>query len=72
MAKISLIFSLFVGLLMVGLGSSAKFDDLYQTSWAFDHVQYDGDTLKLKLDNFSGKLHLSLCMNNFFKKIRNF
>lgn len=66
MAKMSLIFSLLVGLLMVGLVSSAKFDDLYQTSWAFDHVQYDGDTLKLNLDNYSGKLHLSLCMKYFF------
>lgn len=46
---------IFVGLLLVGLASSSKFDELFQPSWALDHFSYEGDSLKLKLDNFSGK-----------------
>ncbi|XP_072969555.1 xyloglucan endotransglucosylase protein 6 [Typha angustifolia] len=37
----------------VAFGAS-KFDDVIQPSWATDHVIYEGDLLKLKLDNFSG------------------
>ncbi|PKA66533.1 Xyloglucan endotransglucosylase/hydrolase protein 9 [Apostasia shenzhenica] len=33
---------------------SSRFDDLFQASWASDHMIYDGSVLKLKLDNFSG------------------
>lgn len=33
---------------------SSKFDELVQPSWATDHVIYDGELLKLKLDNSSG------------------
>ncbi|KAL8167565.1 hypothetical protein V2J09_009064 [Rumex salicifolius] len=34
--------------------SSSKFTELFQPSWANDHFIYQGDLLKLKLDNFSG------------------
>lgn len=44
-----------VGLvLVVGSVSSSKFDELFQPSWAFDHFSYEGETLKMKLDNYSG------------------
>ncbi|KAL5972861.1 Xyloglucan endotransglucosylase protein 6 [Asimina triloba] len=40
---------------LAGLASSTKsFDELFQPSWAFDHVMYEGELLKLKLDNYSG------------------
>lgn len=53
--------SLLVGLMflvaLVGsVSSSSKFDDLFQPNWAFDHFTYEGDTLKMKLDNYSGIL----------------
>ncbi|KAK1305171.1 Xyloglucan endotransglucosylase/hydrolase protein 9 [Acorus calamus] len=34
--------------------SSTSFDELFQSSWASDHLIHEGDLLKLKLDNFSG------------------
>ncbi|XP_010267848.1 PREDICTED: xyloglucan endotransglucosylase/hydrolase protein 9 [Nelumbo nucifera] len=40
--------------LLVGLVSSARFDDLFQPSWALDHFVYEGEQLRLKLDNYSG------------------
>lgn len=43
-----------VGLVLVGLVSSAKFEELFQPSWAMDHFIYEGELLKLKLDNYSG------------------
>ncbi|KAL3565853.1 hypothetical protein D5086_033899 [Populus alba] len=44
----------FVGFfLIVGLVSSAKFDELFQPSWALDHFAYEGELLRLKLDNYS-------------------
>lgn len=47
---------LFVGLmLVVGVASTSNFDQLFQPSWAFDHFVHEGDLLKLKLDNYSGK-----------------
>jgi len=49
---------LFVGLmLLVGVASTSNFDQLFQPSWAFDHFVHEGDLLKLKLDNYSGKNH---------------
>ncbi|XP_010522666.1 PREDICTED: xyloglucan endotransglucosylase/hydrolase protein 9 [Tarenaya hassleriana] len=41
-------------LAMCGVVSGAKFEDLYQPSWATDHVVYEGDVIGLRLDNFSG------------------
>lgn len=45
-----------VGLVMLmGSGvSSSKFDELFEPAWAMDHFVYQGETLKMKLDNFSG------------------
>lgn len=44
-----------IGLMMVVTSvSSKKFDELFQARWALDHFVYQGDTLKMKLDNFSG------------------
>jgi hypothetical protein len=40
---------------LLGAGVAAtKFDDVVQPSWANDHVVYDGDLLKLRLDSNSG------------------
>lgn len=39
---------------LVGLGSSRNFEELFQPSWALDHVMFEGEQLKLKLDNYSG------------------
>ncbi|KAI3440682.1 uncharacterized protein J3R85_003116 [Psidium guajava] len=53
-SKMSLLFGLLVSLALVGLVMSARFDELYQPSWAMDHFAYEGDVLRLKLDNYSG------------------
>ncbi|GER43135.1 xyloglucan endotransglucosylase/hydrolase 9 [Striga asiatica] len=34
--------------------SSSRFDELYQPSWAMDHFTYEGEVLRMKLDNSSG------------------
>ncbi|KAG1365384.1 xyloglucan endotransglucosylase/hydrolase protein 9 [Cocos nucifera] len=44
---------LFVACTVTGVRGT-KFDGVIQASWALDHVIYDGELLKLKLDNFSG------------------
>ncbi|CAK7324968.1 unnamed protein product, partial [Dovyalis caffra] len=45
---------LFVGFsLMVGLVGSAKFDELFQPSWAQDHFAHEGELLRMKLDSYS-------------------
>ncbi|KAK9133642.1 hypothetical protein Scep_013170 [Stephania cephalantha] len=38
----------------VGGVQSRKFDELFQASWALDHVINEGEQLKLKLDSYSG------------------
>lgn len=50
-----------VGLVMLmGSGvSSSKFDELFEPGWAMDHFVYEGETLKMKLDNFSGNFFTS-------------
>ncbi|XP_030544409.1 xyloglucan endotransglucosylase protein 6 [Rhodamnia argentea] len=53
-SKMSVSFGLVVGLALVGLVMSARFEELYQPSWAMDHFAYEGDVLRLKLDNYSG------------------
>eukprot|EP01018_Ginkgo_biloba_P003171 Gb_22345 [translate_table: standard] len=41
--------------LLMGIGCSAvHFNDSFEPSWAFDHVMYEGELLKLKLDRTSG------------------
>jgi len=52
--SVSVFLGFFVGLVVVGLASSKNFDELFQPSWAMDHFCYEGDLLKLKLDNYSG------------------
>ena len=54
-ASVSVFLCFFLGLVLVGLVSSAKFDQLFQPSWANDHFVYEGELLKLKLDHYSGK-----------------
>ncbi|XP_058091428.1 xyloglucan endotransglucosylase protein 6 [Magnolia sinica] len=49
--KLTVFFSL---VFVAALGSSSSFDELFEPSWALDHVMYEGELLKLKLDNFSG------------------
>ncbi|CAN6457901.1 unnamed protein product [Victoria cruziana] len=45
------VYALMVGSMWV---QSARFDELFQPSWASDHLDYEGETLKLKLDSYSG------------------
>ncbi|KAF8409443.1 hypothetical protein HHK36_005519 [Tetracentron sinense] len=52
--SVKLLFFCFSVALLLGLVSSSKFDELFQPSWALDHVIYEGEQLKLKLDNYSG------------------
>ncbi|MBA0828888.1 hypothetical protein Goarm_013518 [Gossypium armourianum] len=52
--KMPVVLGFFVGLMMLGLASSAQFHELFQPGWANDHFIYEGELLKLKLDNFSG------------------
>nr|AFK36629.1 unknown [Lotus japonicus] len=54
MVNMSGILAFFVGLVMVGLVSSAKFDELFQSSWALDHFIHEGEQIKLQLDKYSG------------------
>jgi xyloglucan:xyloglucosyl transferase len=49
----------------VSLSSSSKFDELFQPSWALDHFVYEGNLLKLKLDNSSGKSIIFFYINFF-------
>ncbi|XP_059661022.1 xyloglucan endotransglucosylase protein 6 [Cornus florida] len=41
-------------IVMVGSVSPSRFDELFQPSWALDHFAYEGELLKMKLDNYSG------------------
>ncbi|CAN4103428.1 unnamed protein product [Withania somnifera] len=41
-------------LMMVGLVSSSRFEELYQPSWALDHLTTEGEILRMKLDIQSG------------------
>lgn len=43
-----------VAVVMVGLVESSRFDELFQPRWAMDHFTYEGELLKMKLDNYSG------------------
>ncbi|XP_016465066.1 xyloglucan endotransglucosylase protein 6 [Nicotiana tabacum] len=43
-----------ISLIMVGLVSSSRFEELYQPSWATDHLTNEGEILRMKLDNLSG------------------
>ncbi|GFY99122.1 xyloglucan endotransglucosylase/hydrolase 9 [Actinidia rufa] len=52
MASVFLVLSL--AIVMAGSVSSSKFDELFQPSWSLDHFTYEGETLKMKLDNYSG------------------
>ena len=54
MASVFLVLSL--AIVMVGSVSSSKFDELFQPSWALNHFTYEGETLKMKLDNYSGNI----------------
>jgi xyloglucan:xyloglucosyl transferase len=41
--------------------AASKFDGVVQPSWANDHVLYDGDLLKLRLDSSSGNIQPRPC-----------
>ncbi|KAF6159511.1 hypothetical protein GIB67_032282 [Kingdonia uniflora] len=49
-----LLMSLMCMSICVSLVSSVRFDELFQPSWASDHVVFEGEVLKLKLDSYSG------------------
>lgn len=56
-AAVVLVAAAVAALLGAGVAAAAaatKFDDVVQPSWANDHVVYDGDLLKLRLDSNSG------------------
>lgn len=55
----------FVAFSVTGV-SGAKFDEVIQASWASDHMTYDGELLKLKLDNFSGTWGFNACFFDFY------
>ncbi|KAL2474652.1 Xyloglucan endotransglucosylase/hydrolase protein 9 [Abeliophyllum distichum] len=48
------VLGVFIAFAMVGCVSSSRFDELFQPSWAFDHFTYEGELLRMKLDNYSG------------------
>jgi hypothetical protein len=52
--------------------AASKFDGVVQPSWANDHVVYEGDLLKLRLDTSSGNILASPFRGRFrlhlFKK----
>ncbi|KAJ8437721.1 hypothetical protein Cgig2_009435 [Carnegiea gigantea] len=48
---------------IVELANSSTFDELFQPSWAPDNSVFEGDLLKLKLDNYSGN-HLQEYMSS--------
>ncbi|CAA2994281.1 xyloglucan endotransglucosylase hydrolase 9 [Olea europaea subsp. europaea] len=50
----SLVLGVFIAFAMVGSVSSSRFDELFQPSWALDHFAYEGELMKMKLDNYSG------------------
>ncbi|RYR21748.1 hypothetical protein Ahy_B03g067080 isoform A [Arachis hypogaea] len=55
--EVSLFLGLVMGFVFVGVAfaaATAKFEELFQPSWALDHFIHEGDLLKLKLDNYSG------------------
>ncbi|KAM3395417.1 xyloglucan endotransglucosylase protein 6 [Capsicum galapagoense] len=54
MGSTSCVFLGIFSLVMVGLVSSSKFEELYQPSWAFDHLTTEGEILRMKLDSLSG------------------
>lgn len=53
----------FLCFLMVGYVESRNFHELFQPSWAFDHFIYEGELLKLRLDNSSGTLIILFTQN---------
>jgi hypothetical protein len=53
-AAVVLVAAAVAALLGAGVAAATKFDDVVQPSWANDHVVYDGDLLKLRLDSSSG------------------
>lgn len=65
--KMTIIYFCFAILMMVEVVSSSKFDELFQPSWALDHFTYEGELLKLKLDNFSGTI-----FNNPFFQLKKY
>lgn len=45
---------IFLAVAMAAVSDAARFDEQFEASWALDHIIYDGELVKLKLDNFSG------------------
>lgn len=54
LSSIKFLFFSFCVIVLVGLVRASRFDELFQPSWALDHFVYEGEELKLKLDNYSG------------------
>lgn len=51
----ALVFGFLAAFAAVGSVSSSKFDEVFQPIWGSDHFTYDGELVKMKLDNYSGK-----------------
>jgi hypothetical protein len=54
MASLAVVVVTALATLLVAGVEAARFDDVVQPSWANDHMVYDGDLLKLRLDPNSG------------------
>ena len=58
----------FILALCISASNCAEFTDIFEPSWANDHVMYEGELLKLKLDNFSGISSQPLLISfNYYK-----
>ncbi|GER53253.1 xyloglucan endotransglucosylase/hydrolase protein [Striga asiatica] len=54
MSKGNLTLLILAAFAVVGCVSSSRFDELFQPGWATDHLTYEGEVLRMKLDNYSG------------------
>ncbi|XP_010241004.1 PREDICTED: xyloglucan endotransglucosylase/hydrolase protein 9-like [Nelumbo nucifera] len=48
------VFFVFYEVVSFRITSTPRFDELFQPSWALDHFIFEGEQVKLKLDNYSG------------------
>lgn len=54
MASLAVVVVVVAVVCAAGVAAAGKFDDVVEPSWANDHVVYEGDLLKLRLDSSSG------------------
>lgn len=54
MRKWGVIIGVVAAFAIVDCVTSSRFDALFQPTWASDHFTYEGEIVKMKLDNYSG------------------